>query len=89
MNYRSPCIDPLTMSFPRTFFIYNVIPTTINENTSDWFWYSFQVPKIHVNESFFGIANTIEIQHSLATGVARICDTPELFGEAPSFQSPR
>ena len=40
-------------------------------------------------QSFFGIANTIEIQHSLAIRVARICDTPELFGEALSFQPPR
>ena len=44
MNYRSPCIDPLTMSFPRTFFIYNVIPTTTNESTSG-FGIAFRCPK--------------------------------------------
>ena len=44
MNYRSPCIDPLAMGFPRTFFIYNVIPTTINENTSG-FGTAFRCPK--------------------------------------------
>ena len=44
MNYRSPRIDLLAMSFPRTFFIYNVIPTTINENTSG-FGTAFRCPK--------------------------------------------